>query len=178
MEPRARAAKNVGKMNFSHNECMIYLAFVNLVSQADLLTPFQVALLLYAHGDVRNPLPETVKVLDEILTEFMQGVAFEAARVAQYTGRQKIKYDDVVFAIRKNPAYLGKVQEMMVKKLEIDTAKKIFSKDDEAVWKDATDGEASRESQEQRSTNGKVEEELGEADDDAEAEADALGRKK
>ncbi|KAF4510665.1 hypothetical protein G6O67_002540 [Ophiocordyceps sinensis] len=57
MEPRARAGNNVGKMNISHNE---------------------LAQLLFAYGDVKSPLPETVRVLDEILTDFMQSIAFEA----------------------------------------------------------------------------------------------------
>ncbi|OHE91642.1 transcription initiation factor IID [Colletotrichum orchidophilum] len=164
MEPRARAAKNVGKMNFSHNE---------------------LAQLLYAHGDVRNPLPETIRVLDEIVTEFIQGMAFEATRAANYAGRQKVKYEDFEFAFRKNDAFLGKVQEVFEKKGEIESAKKIFTKDDEAVlMKDAADQEHKKE----RPANGtgeasgaadaavKQEEELGEADDDADAESEVAGR--
>ncbi|KXH34869.1 transcription initiation factor IID [Colletotrichum simmondsii] len=165
MEPRARAAKNVGKMNFSHNE---------------------LAQLLYAHGDVRNPLPETIRVLDEIVTEFIQGMAFEATRAANYAGRQKVKYEDFEFAFRKNDAFLGKVQEVFEKKGEIESAKKIFTKDDEAVlMKDAADQEHSKKD---KSANGtgeassaadaavKQEEELGEADDDADAESEVAGR--
>ncbi|GJC82499.1 transcription initiation factor TFIID subunit 13 [Colletotrichum tofieldiae] len=164
MEPRARAAKNVGKMNFSHNE---------------------LAQLLYAHGDVRNPLPETIRVLDEIVTEFIQGMAFEATRAANYAGRQKVKYEDFEFAFRKNDAFLGKVQEVFEKKGEIESAKKIFTKDDEAVlMKDAADQEHKKD----KPTNGtgepstaaevaaKQEEELGEADDDADAESEVAGR--
>ncbi|KAF9870511.1 transcription initiation factor IID [Colletotrichum karsti] len=167
MEPRARAAKNVGKMNFSHNE---------------------LAQLLYAHGDVRNPLPETIRVLDEIVTEFIQGMAFEATRAANYAGRQKVKYEDFEFAFRKNDAFLGKVQEVFEKKGEIDSAKKIFTKDDEAVlMKDAVDQEGKSKD---KAVNGhteasgpsadasaaKQEEELGEADDDADAESEVAGR--
>ncbi|KAF6840468.1 transcription initiation factor IID [Colletotrichum plurivorum] len=166
MEPRARAAKNVGKMNFGHNE---------------------LAQLLYAHGDVRNPLPETIRVLDEIVTEFIQGMAFEATRAANYAGRQKVKYEDFEFAFRKNDAFLGKVQEVFEKKGEIDSAKKIFTKDDEAVlMKDAADQEHKRGD---KSASGpadaagsatdaaaKQEEELGEADDDADAESEVAGR--
>ncbi|KAK2061153.1 transcription initiation factor IID [Colletotrichum caudatum] len=165
MEPRARAAKNVGKMNFSHNE---------------------LAQLLYAHGDVRNPLPETIRVLDEIVTEFIQGMAFEATRAANYAGRQKVKYEDFEFAFRKNDAFLGKVQEVFEKKGEIESAKKIFTKDDEAVlMKDAADQEHKKD----KPANGagdaptaaeaaaaKQEEELGEADDDADAESEVAGR--
>ncbi|PNY26636.1 Transcription initiation factor TFIID subunit 13 [Tolypocladium capitatum] len=164
MEPRARAGKNVGKMNFSHNE---------------------LAQLLFAHGDVKNPLPETIRVLDEILTDFMQSIAFEATRAAHYSGRQKIKYEDFEFAFRKNPAFLGKVQEVFEKQREIKKAREILRDGEDEIMKDAADEEKRRERVDDRPTTNtavgtatapaRVEEELGEADDDAEAEADALG---
>ncbi|KAG6027646.1 hypothetical protein E4U19_001923 [Claviceps sp. Clav32 group G5] len=160
MEPRARAGKNVGKMNFSHNE---------------------LAQLLFAHGDVKNPLPETIRVLDEILTDFMQSIAFEATRAAHYSGRQKIKYEDFEFAFRRNPSFLGKVQEVFEKQREIKKAREILRDGEDEIMRDAADEEKKRQ-KEMGSGAGavvkKVEEELGEADDDAEAEADALGKKK
>ncbi|KAK3902742.1 transcription initiation factor IID, 18kD subunit-domain-containing protein [Staphylotrichum tortipilum] len=110
MEPRARAGKNVGKMNFGHNE---------------------LAQLLYGHGDVRVPLNDSVRVLDEILTEFIQGVSFEATRAAQHAGRQKVKFEDFEFAMRRNPHYMGKIQEMFEKKKEIEAARKGFDVEDQ-----------------------------------------------
>jgi transcription initiation factor TFIID subunit 13 len=93
--------------------------------------------LLYAHGDVEEPLPETTRVLDEILTEFVQGVSFEAVRAANCTGRQKVKYEDFEFALRKNPRYLGKVQEVFEKKAEIDAARKIVNDEEEILKQEA-----------------------------------------
>ncbi|KID96740.1 transcription initiation factor TFIID subunit 13, partial [Metarhizium majus ARSEF 297] len=153
MEPRARAGKNV------------------------------VAQLLYAHGDVKNPLPETVRVLDEILTDFMQSIAFEATRAAHYSGRQKIKYEDFEFAFRKNPAFLGKVQEVFEKQKEIKKAREILRDGEDEIMKDAAEEERRREKEDATGAGGagkgnRAEEELGEADDDAEAEMDALGKKK
>lgn len=136
-----------------------------------------VAHLLYAHGDIKNPLPETIKVLDEILTDFMQSIAFEAARAAHYTGRQKIKYEDFEFAFRKNPAFLGKVQEVFEKQKEIKKARELLRDAEDDIMKDAAEGEKKRERVEEQKPS-KVDEELGEADDDVDAEADALGKKK
>ncbi|KAK5997132.1 Transcription initiation factor TFIID subunit 13 [Cladobotryum mycophilum] len=155
MEPRARAGKNVGKMNFSHSE---------------------LAQLLFAHGDVKNPMPETVRILDEILTDFMQSIAFEANRAANYSGRQKIKYEDFEFAFRKNPSFLGKVQEVFEKQREIKKAREILRDGEDEIMKDAADEEKRREKVVTKPA--KVEEELGEADDDLEAEADALGKRR
>jgi transcription initiation factor TFIID subunit 13 len=141
-----------------------------------------VAQLLYAHGDVQNPLPETVRVLDEILTDFMQSIAFEATRAANYSGRQKIKYEDFEFAFRKNPVFLGKVQEVFEKQKEIKKAREILRDGEDEIMKDAANEEKQREKTDAKgpaaSAAAKAEEELGEADDDAEAEADALGKKR
>ncbi|PTB67542.1 hypothetical protein BBK36DRAFT_1116416 [Trichoderma citrinoviride] len=172
MEPRARAGKNVGKMNFSHAE---------------------LAQLLYAHGDIKNPMPETVRVLDEILTDFMQSIAFEANRAANYSGRQKIKYEDFEFAFRKNPSFLGKVQEVFEKQKEIKKAREILRDGEDEIMRDAAEEEKRKEKEKAGPTTtnaaaganlataskaSRVEEELGEADDDAEAEADALGKRR
>ena len=159
-------------------------------------------MLLHGHGDVEAPLPETVRVLDEILTDFMQSVAFEAARAAHYSGRQKIKYEDFEFALRRNPAFLGKVQEIFQKQKEITKARKTFTTErDDELFKEMAEEERKGEQQQQqqqqqqdggggggRSKGGKSsgkaagnkvdEEELGEGDDDDDAEADALGKKK
>lgn len=135
-----------------------------------------VAQLLYAHGDIKNPMPETVRVLDEILTDFMQSIAFEANRAANYSGRQKIKYEDFEFAFRKNPSFLGKVQEVFEKQKEIKKAREILRDGEDEIMKDAAEEEKRREKVAPKAS--KVEEELGEADDDAEAEADALGKRR
>lgn len=146
---------------------------------------------------MKNPLPETIRVLDEILTDFMQSIAFEATRAAHYSGRQKIKYEDFEFAFRRNPAFLGKVQEVFEKQREIKKAREILRDGEDEIMKDAADEEKRREKEGPSGAGGgagagagagsghgaghaakRAEEELGEADDDAEAEADALGKKR
>jgi transcription initiation factor TFIID subunit 13 len=131
---------------------------------------------------VRQPLPETVRVLDEIVTEFIQGAAFEAARNASYAGRQKIKWEDFEFAFRKNPAFLGKVQEVFQKKNEIDTAKKIFTKDDEAtLMKENAAGDDGKGEKAAAAAGapktGQDDEELGEADDIDDNVSEAVSRR-
>ncbi|KAK0706725.1 transcription initiation factor IID, 18kD subunit-domain-containing protein [Lasiosphaeria miniovina] len=177
MEPRARAGKNVGKMNFAHNE---------------------LAQLLYGDGDVKAPLPETVRVLDEIVTDFIQGVSFEATRAAHHAGRQKVKFEDFEFAMRRNPRYMGKIQEVFEKKKEIEAARKNFNIDDQLVREtNAEEKQAKQASAKEGGAKGgsageggskggsaaggaargakrprPTEEELDEGDDDLDAEAD------
>lgn len=149
------------------------------------------SVLLYGHGDVPTPLPETVRVLDEILTDFVQGVAFEANRAAHHAGRQKIKAEDFQFAFRKNPAFLGKIQEVLEKKADIESARKIF-KDTEAEFskevleKVAAEDDAPSAKEGSKSGKGgtgrgrgrprKVvgEELIGEHDDEVEADAESM----
>lgn len=124
-------------------------------------------------------MPETVRVLDEIITDFMQSIAFEATRAANYSGRQKIKYEDFEFAFRKNPNFLGKVQEVFEKQKEIKKARELLKDGGEdEVMKEAAEDEGGKKATEK--SNGKTsktEEELGEGDDDAQADAD-IGKKK
>lgn len=134
------------------------------------------AQLLFAHGDVKNPLPETMRVLDEILTDFMQSVAFEASRSAAYTGRQKIKYEDFEFAFRKNPEFLGKVQEVFEKQREIKKAREILKDGEDDIMKEAADDEKKKGKETDPKEN--KDEVLGEADDDAEGEPEPKPKKK
>lgn len=126
-----------------------------------------------------------MKVIDEILTEFIQGVSFEAARVAQLSGRQKVKYEDFQFAMRKNPMYLGKAAENKELREALDKQRKMFdedeyTKDDPAASatsnrgrkRKAPGGSAAEPANDEGSNKksgsvvGVDEEELGDADDE------------
>lgn len=110
-------------------------------------------MLLYAHGDVPNSLPGTIRVLDEMLSDFIIELCFEADRPAQLAGRQKVKLEDFKFACRKDPLKLGKIEEVFERKAEIDAARKAVDVSDDKITKTGVEN--------------MVGEELGEADDDA-----------
>ncbi|KAL8797392.1 MAG: hypothetical protein Q9195_000547 [Heterodermia aff. obscurata] len=103
-EPRARAARHKGQLNFE-SEIRSYL---------------------YAFGDVKEPLDETVRLLDELATDFVIETCHKANQVANLSGRQKVKVDDFKFAIRGNEAMLGKVQELFSSERKIKDARKQF----------------------------------------------------
>jgi len=130
MEPRARVGKNRGQQNFTDQELQSFL---------------------FAHGDFQQSLEPTKKVLDELITDFITELCFEAHRSASLAGRQKIKLDDIIFACRKNPLYLGKIEEMLDKKKDIDQTRKLINPDDDKIAKSAVKA---------------LEEELTAADDD------------
>lgn len=135
---------------------------------------------------MRAPLNETVRVLDEILTEFIQGVSFEATRAAQHAGRQKVKFEDFEFAMRRNPDYMGKIQEMFEKKKEIEAARKGFNiedqlmkdtdKEEKAAEKDRDRGGSSKRGRKAMSQMQIGEEDLEEGDDELELELEGGAR--
>ncbi|KAJ9209901.1 hypothetical protein DTO166G4_8514 [Paecilomyces variotii] len=117
-EPRARAARHKGQMNFAP----------------------ELRLLLLAYGDPSphpsfpsEPLPETVRVLDEIVTDFVLEMCHTAAQYATYSRRQKIKVDDFRFALRRDPNKLGRVQELLRMERELKEARKAFDQNDDQV---------------------------------------------
>ncbi|PYH95829.1 TFIID-18kDa-domain-containing protein [Aspergillus ellipticus CBS 707.79] len=117
-EPRARAARHKGQMNFSS----------------------ELRLLLLAYGDPgphpsfpSDPLPETVRVLDEIVTDFVLEMCHGAAQYASYSRRQKIKVDDFRFALRRDANKLGRVQELLRMERELKEARKAFDQNDDQV---------------------------------------------
>jgi transcription initiation factor TFIID subunit 13 len=111
-------------------------------------------MLLYAHGDVPHSLDTTKKVLDEILSDFVIDLCFEADRPAQLAGRQKVKVDDFKYACRKDLFKLGKIEEVFAKKAEIDEARKVLDVNDDKITKAGVEAMMV------------TEEPLGEADDD------------
>ena len=115
-----------------------------------------------------------MRVLDEMVTDFIQAISCEATRVAHHAGRQKVKFDDFQFAMRRNPRFMGKIQETFDKKKAIESARKGFDVDEQLVMRDAENDEKQitkdgpRGSKRQRAE----EEELDEGDDDLDADAD------
>jgi transcription initiation factor TFIID subunit 13 len=157
MEPRARAGKNRGQQNFSDQECMFHRSSL-INTDYNWHSHLPVQMLLFAHGDVEQSLDSTKRVLDEILTDFIVDLCFEADRPAQLAGRQKVKLDDFKFACRKDPIKLGKIEEVFAKKAEIDAARKALDVNDDKITKNTVEALVG------------VEEPLGEADDDADTQ--------
>lgn len=144
-EPRARAARQKGQLNFGP-ECTSHPQ--NILTSPTTHEPntnlYTVTLLLQAYGDAKphpdfpsEPLPETVRVLDEIVTDYILELCHGAAQVAHHAGRQKVKVDDFNFALRRDPNKLGRVQELLRMERELKEARKAFDHQDDQVAKDA-----------------------------------------
>ncbi|KAF1940201.1 TFIID-18kDa-domain-containing protein [Clathrospora elynae] len=97
---------------------------------------------LLAFGDNDYPLPETVRVLDEIITDYIIETCHGAASVAHHARRAKIKLDDFKFMLRRDTGKLGRVSEMLETDKELKRKRKAFDTDEGAVMadKDGKDG--------------------------------------
>ena len=84
---------------------------------------------LYAFGDEKSPLPETIRVLDEILTDYVIDTVQTAAKVATVSGRGKVKADDFKFAIRHDEIATGRVKELLAEEKYQKAAKKTLDLD-------------------------------------------------
>ncbi|KAJ4318931.1 hypothetical protein N0V94_004161 [Neodidymelliopsis sp. IMI 364377] len=93
----------------------------------------EVEAFLLAFGDNDYPLPETVRVLDEIITDYIIETCHEAASVAHHARRAKIKLDDFKFMLRRDTGKLGRVSEMLETDKELKRKRKAFDTDEGAV---------------------------------------------
>lgn len=68
--------------------------------------------MLYAFGDAAQPLSSTALALDDAVTDFVIELCHDAEARARAAGRSKVKVDDFTFALRKDHAKVGRVQEL------------------------------------------------------------------
>ncbi|KAL8872706.1 MAG: hypothetical protein Q9174_001706 [Haloplaca sp. 1 TL-2023] len=131
-EPRARAARHKGQLNFEkESKSAVYLCL--LENCTNNILDCKVKGLLYAHGDDPDPLPETVRVLDEITTDFIIETCHAASRHATMSNRQKVKLEDFKFVVSKDERLLGRMMELIGMEKELKEARKGFNTDEGKV---------------------------------------------
>ena len=74
-----------------------------------------------------------MRVLDEIVTDFLIETCHDAAKTAAAAGRQKVKVEDFKFVIRGDPHMLGRVNELLALDRELKDARKHFDTDEGKV---------------------------------------------
>ncbi|KAF2728877.1 TFIID-18kDa-domain-containing protein [Polyplosphaeria fusca] len=99
----------------------------------------ELAGFLLAFGDEADPLPETIRCLDEIVTDYIIESCHAAAATAHHARRAKIKLDDFKFMLRRDNSKLGRVSEMLETDKELKRKRRAFDTDEGKV---ATEAEA------------------------------------
>merc|ERR550539_642589 len=68
--------------------------------------------MMYGGGDDEDPLPETVQLMEHIITEFIQSFCIEAQMLAEQNDRT-IRVEDFLFLIRKDINKYQRVSELL-----------------------------------------------------------------
>lgn len=131
---------------------------------------------LLAFGDNDYPLPETVRILDEIVTDYIIETCHEAASVAHHARRAKIKLDDFKFMLRRDTGKLGRVSEMLETDKELKRKRKAFDTDEGAVMADK--GAAAADADAAHKENGEERPKMGRPKKVVDPEADGEPKKK
>lgn len=147
-----------------------------------ILTPSTVEAFLVAFGDNDDPLPETIRVLDEIITDYIIETCHEAAAVAHHARRAKIKLDDFKFMLRRDTGKLGRVSEMLETDKELKRKRKAFDTDEGAVLvekdKDAGGGAGGKGEGEGDDASGKARRKGGDEERDGGGDGEGERKKK
>jgi len=145
-EPRARAGRHKSALNFPV-ELEHLLTAYGAPAHPDMHTPHADSTQYLNNLPTANvhhrptafdkPFPETLRVLDEILTDFIIETCHTAVSVASYSNRAKLKLSDFEWVIRKDKQKLGRVQTMLAQKKKIDAEKSMgVAKEGEKVTVD------------------------------------------
>ena len=131
MEPRARAGRHKSNLNFGEDLRQVLVAYgapthpdvapttQHPDSERYLSTSTNPASTSaqrpspYHTNQFPNPYTETLRVLDEILTDFIIETCHGAVRHASLAGRQKINAKDFEFVIRRDKHKMGRVQDLV-----------------------------------------------------------------
>lgn len=136
MEPRLRAGRHRNGLNFGPELSALLYAY-GAPTHPDIVNPLGSSSRQYLSSTsttntshpptpFTQPFPETLRVLDEVLTDFIIETCHNAVSVATYSGRAKLKMSDFEFVLQRDSVKLGRVQEMFKKKRDIDNKKKLF----------------------------------------------------
>ncbi|PRP83344.1 transcription initiation factor TFIID subunit [Planoprotostelium fungivorum] len=90
--------------------------------------------IMFGFGDVKNPLPESVELVDEIVSEYIISMATELKK-------DKIQTEDILFHIRKDRKKFNRVKELLTMHEELKRAKKAFEMTDDPDAEDDNRGE-------------------------------------
>lgn len=82
--------------------------------------------LMYAYGDVEEPLTDSVNAVEDILMNYIVDLCHEAHAYSKVTLRQKVRVDDFKFALRKDPFKFGRLEELLKMQKTIESARKQF----------------------------------------------------
>ncbi|KAJ6873374.1 hypothetical protein NC651_032297 [Populus alba x Populus x berolinensis] len=80
---------------------------------------------------LKQPLPETVALVEDIVVEYVTDMAHKAQEIGSKRG--KLSVEDFLFLIRKDPPKLNRCTELLSMQEELKQARKAFEVDEEKL---------------------------------------------
>ncbi|KAJ1654715.1 hypothetical protein IWQ61_005397 [Dispira simplex] len=89
----------------------------------------EISLMMHGFGDVPQPAPDSVGVMEDILFDYITDMCFQAGRLADRRG--KVTVQDFKFALRNDEKKLARVEELLNMAEVIRESRRLFSDDEE-----------------------------------------------
>mmetsp|Transcript_19076 Transcript_19076/g.36456 ORF Transcript_19076/g.36456 Transcript_19076/m.36456 type:complete len:142 (+) Transcript_19076:734-1159(+) len=85
--------------------------------------------MLFGFGDVANPLPETVELVEELVTDYVTDLMHKALE-GSAAQRGRLAHQDIVFLVRKDERKYNRCLELLEMNEELKRARKNFDFDE------------------------------------------------
>lgn len=85
---------------------------------------------MYGFGDDPHPRNDTVELLEDMVTEYLTDILLQAGKASRLHG-SKLRTDDLLFALRKDPKKHARVEELLFMNEELKKARKAFEMEEE-----------------------------------------------
>ncbi|KAJ1990674.1 hypothetical protein H4R33_001624 [Dimargaris cristalligena] len=89
----------------------------------------EISLMMFGFGDVRQPAPDSVGVMEDILIDYLTEMCFQASRWGGKRG--KVTVQDFKLALRHDQKKLARVEELLKMAEVIKESRRLFSDDEE-----------------------------------------------
>ena len=89
----------------------------------------EISSMMNAFGDVEDPLPASIAMLEEIFVDYLINMCQVAAQCSG--NRNKVRVDDIMFCLRHDARKLGRTQELLRLQKEISDARRQYRFDDD-----------------------------------------------
>ena len=108
--------------------------------------------MMYGFGDAKEPDPESVELLEDMLVEYLTNVAHRAMEVAERRGRMQT--EDLLYVIRNDRKKFARVDELLEMNAKLKDARKNFDlHDPQAVLAQQREAEEARRREAEEKAN-------------------------
>jgi len=87
--------------------------------------------MMYGFGDAKEPDPDTIELMEDMLVEYLTNVAHRSMEVAERRGRMQT--EDLLYVIRNDRKKFARVDELLEMNAKLKDARRNFELNDPAA---------------------------------------------